>query len=83
MVYSKEIVAGKLDMRETIQPIYDEINKIYVLSQADGTSQRQPIDLEQGNVKSGNLIVTPSHLLIASPNELVGYALEPSEKDAQ
>jgi ribonuclease Z len=31
--YSKEIVGGKLDMHDVLQPIYDEINKEYGLSE--------------------------------------------------
>ncbi|MEM8885543.1 MAG: guanitoxin biosynthesis MBL fold metallo-hydrolase GntH [Planctomycetota bacterium] len=31
--YSKFVVGGKLDMRETIQPIYDEINKKYGINE--------------------------------------------------
>ena len=31
--YSKFIVEGKLDLRETIQPIYDEVNKQYGLNE--------------------------------------------------
>ena len=31
--YSDEIVGGKLDMKEVIQPIYNEINKKYGLNE--------------------------------------------------
>jgi ribonuclease Z len=31
--YSKEIVSGKLDMQEVLQPICDEINKKYNLEE--------------------------------------------------
>ena len=33
VAYSKFVVDGKLDMRKTIQPIYDEINKKYGLNE--------------------------------------------------
>ena len=49
--------------------------KIFVLDQANGEQNRQPIDLDSRNVKAGNLIATSTHLLIASPDELVTFAI--------
>jgi len=54
----------------------DGIGKIFVLSQSEGKSVRQPIDLEAGKVTPGNLVVTPTHLLIASSKELVAYRID-------
>ena len=54
----------------------DGIGKIFVLSQSEGKTVRQPIDLEVGKVTPGNLVVTPTHLLIASSKELVAYRID-------
>lgn len=69
---------GVLSGGHVYWPTSDEggIGKIYVLSQATGKAIRQAIDLEEGNVSPGNLIVTGTHLLIASPQELAAYPIE-------
>lgn len=53
----------------------DGMGKIYVFDQVTGKQLRQPIDLEAGNATAGNLLVTPTHLLIAAPNKLFAFEL--------
>lgn len=56
--------------------VEEDESKIYVLSQKDGKSRRQPIDLSAGDVSSGNLILTSECLLIAGHSELVAFRLD-------
>lgn len=59
----------------------DDGDKIFVFRQTTGRMQQQPIDLRTRRTEAGNMIVTPTHLLIATPDELVAFALPHPTKD--
>lgn len=75
---------GVLSGGNVYWPTHDaDGDQIFVFRQSTGWMERQPIDLRVRRAEAGNMVVTPTHLLLATPDELIAFELAEQEHDSR